>query len=174
MTLPPLHRKFDHAIADFYRGEWMFVGTRAGMNEQQSVIVRSALNKGSPLVLRHSGEWGAETECHAMWRELELPLCDVWPCDTKRVIVFQNQPRVHVNPTMTDLMASMEMVKRSAFVIGAPHTNSQEQSKTWQVLGQAMSRHTSVMIVWRNGKITLYHDNSLQRLVIDGDSTDTI
>lgn len=167
-SLPPLHRSFTDAIAEFYHGEWTFTGTRKGMNDIQQAHVRQILTAGAPLVLRHGGAVGSDTEMHAIWRECRLPgIVDVWPSDVKRRDVFAGQAHVRLNPIMEPLLRNVEMVKRAQFVFGTPHLNRQTRSGTWHTLGYAMSRKVPTLIVWPDGKFTLYHQNSLQRLVTE-------
>lgn len=164
----PLHRGFAESIAKFYQGEWTFTGTRKGMNGAQSLLMGRILKAGAPLVLRHGAAYGADRETHALWRELELPLADVWPADEKSAALFRGQPRVVVHPVMPPLDRNVEMVKRSRFIVGAPHTNQEEQrSDTWHTLRRAFANKVPTLIVWPNDKLTLYYQDSLQRLVFD-------
>lgn len=164
----PLHRPFVEAIANFYHGEWTFTGTRKGMNVMQSLLMARILKAGAPLILRHGAAYGADRETHALWREYELPLADVWPADEKSAALFRGQNRVIVHPVMPPLDRNVEMVKRSSFIVGAPHTNQEEQrSGTWHTLRRALANKVPTLIVWPDGKLTLYFQDSLQRLVFD-------
>jgi hypothetical protein len=164
----PLHRPFAEAIAEFYHGEWAFTGTRAGMNPVQTKLMRRVLEAGKPLILRHGGSFGADYMTHGIWRELGLPMADVWPADEKRAELFRGQKRVVMHPVMPPLDRNVEMVKRATFVVGAPHTNKEEQrSGTWQTLRYALSTKKPTLIVWPDNRLTLYFQDSLKRLILE-------
>lgn len=164
--LPALHRSFTESVAEFYHGEWMFVGTHKGLNDAQRGHIRRIFAAGAPLVLRHRGEHGGDMEAHAIWSELRLPLVDVWPATEKRARLFHNVGRVHANAPMTLRMSAIEVLKRSTLLVAAPHSNKEEHgTETWQVLAQAMTMKKPALIVWPNGLLTLYYQDSLQRVV---------
>jgi hypothetical protein len=159
------------AIADViraYRGkEWGFTGTRAGMSTTQHGWCRKLLDKGHPSVFRHGGAFGADTQVHAIWKELKLSgHADVWPADDKRRALFLNQPRVTVKDVMNPLTRNEEIVSRVGFLVAAPHTQGEVQrSGTWHTIRFAIRNEVPTLILWPDGKLTLHRDKILHRVV---------
>lgn len=155
-------------VADEHKNnEWGFTGTRAGMKVAQARIVRAVLKLGSPAIVRHGAAFGADREFHAIWRE-ELPrrFADVWPADQSHVKLYDGQNNVHVNPVMPPLDRNVEIVKRSVFLVAAPHTQQEEQkSGTWHTIRQARHNDKPILIVWPNGVMTFDYRKRLVRVV---------
>lgn len=154
------------AIAEHYHGEWGFTGTRKGMRAYQLGILRRVMARGQPVVFRHGGAHGADFEAHAIWRELKLPLCQVWPADEKRASIFRGQAKVHVESVMPPLERNVEIVKRSKFLIAAPHSEQEEQrSGTWATIRQGLKLNMPILIIWpESQRMTLYLEKSLYRV----------
>jgi len=153
-------------ISEHFETEWGFSGTRAGMSHTQYEIIRVCLSIGKPAIVRHGGAHGSDTEFHALWRE-ECPLrfADIWPADQARVKLFDGQDHVAMNSVRPPLTRNEEIVKRSTFLIAAPHSQKEElRSGTWTTVRMARRIHVPVLIVWPNGVMTLDHEKFLTRI----------
>lgn len=156
-------------LTEFFEEEWGFTGTRAGMTLRQGAVMREALKIGKPAIIRHGASYGADFEFHAMWRE-ELPkrFADVWPCQLSRAKLFDGQNNVAVNPLMPPLQRNEEIVKRSKFLLAAPHREMEEQrSGTWATIRCARRLKVPILIVWPRGILTLDRDHFLSRVTLE-------
>lgn len=153
------HKTLLQSIAEYYHGEWMFTGTRAGMSRAQNNLVGELLRTGKPIVLRHGGAIGADMEAHAIWRaSLQSEgVANVWPASEDRAAVFRNQFRVYLEPVQPPLFRNTEMVKRSGFILAAPHYNHEElRSGTWHAIRQGGEFKKPTLVVWPSGALKLY------------------
>ena len=167
--MPPASLRLANILEQFAQDEWGFTGTRAGMRPFQSMIVRRSLSEGKPIVFRHGGAFGADFEAHAIWRETcqEQSIANVWPADEKRAALFTGQLCVRVEPVMPPLERNVEIVKRSVFLLAAPHTEHEEQrSGTWATIRAAFRINLPVLIIWpQSSRITLYQKKELHRVL---------
>jgi hypothetical protein len=155
-------------LNDYLHGDWGFTGTRAGMTDFQSRMVRRILVRGQPAMFRHGGAWGADAEAHALWRitRSKTARANIWPSDEKRAALFRNQPHVSVESPMNPLTRNIIVVERSIFMIAAPNNEHEEQrSGTWQTIREALKRDRPVLILWpRSQRLTLYLEKKLHRV----------
>jgi hypothetical protein len=156
------------AVAEHYRGEWGFTGTRKGMSPAQQTNLRSVMKNGMPMVFSHGGAHGADSEAHAIWRE-EMRGQDVmalvWPADEQRAVLFQGEKRTRVHPVMPPLDRNREIVKRAMFLVACPHEEQElQRSGTWMTIRIAFALKKPVLILWPSGRCTLCRDGRYQRL----------
>jgi hypothetical protein len=169
-TSKPAPKALVDAIAEYYHGEWGFTGTRAGMRAFQVSMVRRVLMHGQPIVWRHGGAFGADFEAHALWREIckEGSIANIWPADEKRASLYRGQPRVKVESVMPALDRTIEIVKRSKFLVAAPHSEQEEPSATWDAIHEGMKINLPILIIWpRSNRMTFYLEKFLHRVTFD-------
>lgn len=154
-------------ISDYKEQEWGFTGTRAGMSTAQHGWCRRLLHKGAPVTFRHGGAFGADTQVHAIWRELRLKGgAEVWPADEKRKAMFLHQARVVVREVMNPLARNEEIVSHSQFLFAAPHAQHEVvRSGTWHAIRFGIRNKRPTLILWPNGQMTLHRDGILYRVV---------
>lgn len=137
----------------------------------QRDMARRVFKMGQPLITRHGGAFGADTELHAIWREqCKNKTAEVWPADAKRAAVFTGHKNTLIHPVMPPLDRNVEIVLRSQFLVAAPHTEVEEQrSGTWHTIREALRVNRDILILWPYTKrITLYHDRKLFRVTYTG------
>lgn len=147
--------------------EWGFTGTRAGMTVFQRDMITRVYKIGQPLIIRHGGAYGSDTEAHAIWREqCKNKTAEVWPADEKRAALFRGHKNTLVHPVMPPLDRNIEIVLRSVFLVATPHTEVEEQrSGTWQTIREGLKVNRTILILWPYTKrITLYRDKKLYRI----------
>jgi hypothetical protein len=159
--------KMTDVIKQYRRIEWGFTGTRAGMSVRQHGWCRMLLEKGRPSIFQHGGAFGADTQVHAVWKELKLVgHAQVWPADEKRRKLFLNQPNVRVHDIMDPLVRNEKIVDGSLFMVAAPHTQHEIlRSGTWHTIRCAIKAEKPTLILWPDGRLTLHRDKVLYRVV---------
>jgi hypothetical protein len=167
--MPAHHLEFAEVIALYRRGSWGFTGTRAGMSVPQHDWCKRLLSDGHPSIFRHGGAYGADTQIHAIRRDSKFAgVTHVWPADPKRRAMFLNQRDVKVEDVMDPLIRNEEIVRRSTFMIAAPHTQYEIiRSGTWHTIRCAIRHGKPTLILWPNGDLTLHRDNVLYRVVLN-------
>lgn len=162
---PPI--PFATLIEEYFSAEWGFTGTRAGMSDFQKQMVERSLTKGQPVIFRHGGAYGGDTESHRLWKRVcAKSHANIWPADEKRASIFRGDIRTTVESPMDPLSRNIRIVELSKFVLAAPNNEFEEQrSGTWQTIRESFKRDRPVLIIWpKSQRLTLYREKTLYRV----------
>jgi hypothetical protein len=154
-------------VKEYRRGDWGFTGTRAGMTAVQHDWCKRWTRDVHPLVWRHGGAYGSDTQLHAIWKDTKYPSkVFVYPADDKRRRQVLHQKDVFVEQVMDPLVRNEIIVDKSTLLLATPHTQHEIiRSGTWHTIRCAIRAGKPVIIVWPNGKQTLHRDKVLYRIV---------